>query len=482
MRGKILAVLLMLAFAHGQSQIDTTYFGSDTILTFQDDPELAMMDSMLVAAFAHHFCFTDDTLFLNVYDFHADSIPHVSPEILEMRMNQLNAVSQMDLVWNDDVEKFIYLYAQRRRELTGRAIGMAQLYFPLFENMLDKYDLPEELKYLPIVESALNPQARSRVGAVGLWQFMLQTGRQYGLKVNGYVDERMDPYLATDAACRYLARLYEMYGDWSLALAAYNSGPGNVNKAIRRAGGVKDYWVVRNYLPRETKGYVPAFIAVNYVMNHAEDHNIFPCAPLYSFFECDTVHVHSELQFEQIAAFTGLGTNDLEYLNPRYRRNVIPDDGRQNFVCIPRDFVGVYLMNEDSMLAYKPVESEIKPPAQDEIVHVVRRGEVLGKIAQNYNVGVSSLKEWNNLRSNTIYPGQKLVIYTQSKPAPKKTKTPVTLEDSEYIYHVVQQGDTLWDIAKLYQGVSVTEIEQLNRDINVNRLKLGQKIKIPKTS
>ncbi|MFT5183612.1 MAG: membrane-bound lytic murein transglycosylase D [Flavobacteriales bacterium] len=476
--------LALLGFQTVSGQADTLIYQSDTIIVQHDDPQLAAFDSMLVATYANHFCFTSDTLFLNVYDFAQDSIPKIEPSEMARRLSILNAESEFDLLWNDDVEKFIYLYAERRRGLTGRALGMAELYFPIFEAKLDEYDLPQSLKYLPIIESALNPKARSRAGAVGLWQFMYATGKMYGMKSNSFIDERMDPYLSTDAACKYLKKLHGIYDDWSLALAAYNSGPGNVNKAIRRAGGVKDYWAIRPYLPRETRGYVPAFIAVNYVMNHAEDHNIFPIAPDYSFYACDTIHIRSELRFDQVCAFTGIGMEDLEYLNPRYKRNVIPANNRNNVLCIPVEYVGVYLANEDSLFAYSPSQKqEYESPGEEE-THIVRRGEVLGKIAQDHHVSVSSLKEWNNLRSNTIHPGQKLVVFTSKKDPKKKVKEPKKplpiMADGEFQYHVVQSGDTLWDIAKLYDGVSVDQIEQLNSGINVNRLKLGQKIKIQK--
>ncbi len=484
MRGIFICILFLLGVQTGFGQKDTVVYQKDTIVVFHDDPEIAAFDSLLVATYANHFCFTADTAFLNVYGFAEDSIPHVSSEELERRLAILDAESEFDLIWNTDVEKFIALYAERRRQLTGRALGMAELYFPIFEAKLDEYDMPQALKYLPIIESALNPKARSRAGAVGLWQFMHATGKMYGLNSNSFIDERMDPYLSTDAACKYLQKLHGIYGDWSLALAAYNSGPGNVNKAIRRAGGVKDYWAIRPFLPRETRGYVPAFIAVNYVMNHTEDHNIFPVAPAYSFYECDTIIVNRELRFDQVCAFTGVGMQDLEYLNPKYKRNVIPGDNRNNVLCLPIEYIGKYLSNEDSLFAFHPTtEQKYESPGEEEI-HIVRRGEVLGKIAQDHHVSVSSLKEWNNLRSNTIHPGQKLLVYS-SKKAPKKevkeaSQPATTLADGQFQYHIVQSGDTLWDIAKMYEGVSVSQIEQLNRGINVNRLKLGQKIKIQK--
>ena len=464
--------------------------GQDSIIVIDDDPKVAAIDSMLVAGYLNHFCFSTDTLILNVNDYASDSVPKISEEQIRQNLAFLDAQTPMALTYNSDVQSFINLYTGRRAKMTSRVLGMAELYFPMFEQVFDKYDIPYEMKYLAIVESGLNPQARSHAGAVGLWQFMHATGKMFDLRVNSYLDERMDPWKSTDAACQYLQSLYDRYGDWDLALAAYNCGPGNVNKAIRRSGGKRDYWSLRNYLPKETRSYVPAFIAVNYVMNHAADHNIFPVQPSHNFFECDTIQVRKTLKFDQIEAFTSIPTEELIFLNPSYRRNVIPGDGAIHSLRLPVESVGLFLANEDSMYEYKKDVVQEAAIAQSELIYRVRRGDVLGKIAQDHSVRLSDLKAWNNIRGNTIYPGQKLTIYlsggkkstSQVTPAKKQTKPAPATNDGTFKYHTVQNGDTLWDIAKIYDGVSVDQLLKLNEGLNNKRLQPGQKIKIQKIS
>lgn len=484
MRNSIILVLVMCASLSGWGQTN------DPVIVLEDDSEVAMIDSMLVATYLNHFCFSTDTALLNVNGYAPDSIPKISQEQIQANLAMLDAQTPMALTYNSDVQKFINLYTGKRGEMTSRMLGMAELYFPMFEQVFDKYDIPYEMKYLAIVESALNPQARSHAGAVGLWQFMHATGKMYGLRVNSYLDERMDPWKSTDAACQYLQALYDRYGDWDLALAAYNCGPGNVNKAIRRSGGKRDYWSLRNYLPRETRSYVPAFIAVNYVMNHAADHNIFPKQPSHTFFECDTVQVRKTLKFDQIETYTSIPMEELIYLNPSYRRNVIPGDGAIHTLRLPVDKVGIFLTNEDSIYEYKKDVDQEFALAQSEFIYRVRRGDVLGKIAQDHSVRLSDLKAWNNIRGNTIYPGQKLTIYLEGKkkgtsqatPPKKDPKPAPATNDGIYKYHTVQSGDTLWDIAKIYDGVSVDQLLQLNGGLNNKRLQPGQKIKIQKIS
>lgn len=385
----------------------------DSLLVMDDDPILAMMDSLMTSQFYNHYCFSSDSSFLNVNDYAYDSIPVFPDSVYARRMHLLDRETPMELSYNSTVKGFIDLYARRRKEMTERVLGLSQLYFPLIEETFDKHGIPLELKHLAIVESALNPKARSRAGAVGLWQFMYSTGKMYGLESTSYIDERMDPYKATEAAARYLKYLHGLYDDWNLALAAYNSGPGNVNKAIRRSGGKKDFWSIRPFLPRETRSYVPAFIAVNYVMNFASEHNIYPTECGYSFFACDTLHITQELRFDQLSAFTGMSMEEIAQLNPTFKRGVIPANGRKHNLCLPIEKVGVFLTNEDSVYSYKKdeVPEEMLVPEQEQITYRVRSGDVLGVIAQRHGVSVRSLKEWNNIRGTTIYPGQKLVIY-----------------------------------------------------------------------
>ena len=473
------------------SQSDSLIIDKD-IVVLDSDLTQAQLDSLsgfdLIERYDSlvqlNFLFTDDQKELGIYT----PLPPIElpDSIVDERFKRLNDQTPMDLTYSKDVKSFVQMYAVRKKELTEKTMGLAELYFPIFEEMLDRYEIPEELKYLAIVESALNPKARSRMGATGQWQFMYYTGKSYGLTVNSYIDERRDPYLATEAACRYLKFLHNIYDDWNLALAAYNSGPGNVNKAIRRSGGKRTYWEIRRYLPRETRSYVPAFIAVNYLFNFPDDYDLVKNPVKISYDFTDTVHVNERVIFEYLSAYTGVDKELLIFLNPMYRRQLIPATKEQSYaIILPKEAIPVFIINADSIYAKsKTVNLELEVPEnnQEMIVHRVRSGEVLGTIAQRYNVRVSDIQEWNNLRSTRINVGQKLVIYTSgkssasSKPKPKPPKE--TVSDENYVYHVVREGDTLWDIANEYSGVDVDQIIELNKEVNTKNLKPGQKIKI----
>ena len=452
---------------------------------------LCEVDSIWQQSFQEQFCLSTDTSFWNVYDFEEGELPSIDTALVLQRLDLLDTQTPMNLKGNETVLDYIRFYYSRRNKQLGRMLGMSGYYFPLFEEKLDAADVPLELKHLPIVESALNPRARSRVGATGLWQFMYQTGRAYDLQVNSYVDERMDPVKSTEAACRYLHKLHGLYGDWNLALAAYNAGPGNVNKAIRRSGGKTTYWEVRPYLPRETRGYVPAFIAVVYLMNFHEEYNIYPAEATCSWLETDTIQVSDQLRFDQIEAFLDIDQDALSWYNPTYRKGVIPKDS-DYAIRLPYGTASDFLAVADSIYNYKKDE-EPEIVVQDEpVVYYVRSGDVLGSIAQRHGVTVSQLKAWNNIRGSMIRAGQKLYIYTDKKDkkkssssvnkTEKRTPKPETTHDADYRYHTVRKGDTLWDIAKLYDGVSVEQIQRLNKGLNAKDLKQGQKIKIEKIS
>jgi membrane-bound lytic murein transglycosylase D len=324
---------------------------STTASVAYDDPFLMYCDSVYANAMA---ATPDSKPWMNYYDFGSDSIPSYLDTTYRERIHYMDISSPFSFRYNEDVRKMIFYYAERRPGLISRALSSKELYFPLFEEMLDRYQLPQELKYLAIVESALNPKARSRAGAVGLWQFMPATGRLYGLRANSRVDDRMNPYKATEAACQHFVDLYETYQDWNLVLAAYNAGPGNVNKAIRRAGGSMDYWVVRQYLPRETRAYVPAFIAVNYFMKYAYAHNIEPhSGNELSYYQTDTVYVKTELHFKQLADWLDMDHRELERLNPQYRRHYIPksNTGRAYVLTLPIDKIGIFILNQDLIIS-----------------------------------------------------------------------------------------------------------------------------------
>lgn len=348
-------------------------------------------------------------------------LPNYPDSVYIARLSALPYV--MEMPYNDKVRSFIDLYVVRRRQQLSRLLGLSEYYFPIFEEALNRYGLPLELKNLPIIESALNPTIISRAGAAGLWQFMVATGRMYGLEINSLIDERCDPIKSTDAACRYLKDLYAIYGDWHLVIAAYNCGPGNVNKAIRRAGGKRDYWAIYPYLPRETRGYVPIFIGANYATNYYCDHNVCPQdidMPLL----IDTIHTNKRMHLQQVAHVLDIPIELLRNLNPQYRRDILPG-GKYYTLCLPVQYAELFIVKENEVLAYKADElinnrrAEIDLAQKSShtygsgnvIYYKVRSGNTLGGIAQKYRVSVSQLKRWNNLKGTTIRIGQTLRIY-----------------------------------------------------------------------
>lgn len=463
-----------------------------------DDAVLERIEALSTVHWVKNDPFVTDPSALNTHGFAASDTPRYSPEVVMQRLKALDERTPFKLTYNGPVQGYIDLYSLRKREQTGRMMGLAQLYFPVFEEALERHGLPHELKYLAVVESALYPGARSRAAAVGLWQFMVGTGKMYGLEVDSYMDERCDVYKSTDAACRYLKDLHRIFGNWELALAAYNCGPGNVNKAIRRSGGGADYWAVYNHLPRETRGYVPAFIAVNYIFNHAADHNIYPVIPNYCAYEVDTVQVCYPVQLESLARITGGNTEEVLQLNPVFKRGFVPDLDEPATLYLPRTLIADFIDREDFVKhSYQPdisqpapaVASNSRPSAERsgsaKRTHVVRRGESLGSIARKHRVSVTDLRAWNNLRGDRLRAGQRLVIgrdepvttTAQSTPAVAEAKSSV-LEGQEYIYHIVQPGDTLWAIAQKHPGTTVDDIKRLNSGVNLKKLPVGKRIKV----
>lgn len=463
--------------------------GQDTSYRISPDDEiLSMIDSTMESMYFQSLGFVSDTSLLNVYNYAPDSIPSFTDSVYRTRLAELDRKTPISLTYNKYVHAFIDLYADRRRELTSTMLGLAPVYFPLFEKTLDKYNMPLELKYLAIVESALNPVARSRAGAKGLWQFMYTTGKMYGLEVSSYHDDRMDPIKSTIAACEFMTDLYGMYGDWNLVLAAYNSGPGNVNKAIRRSGGKKDFWEIRAFLPRETRSYVPAFIAVNYVMNYHAEHNLYPKLPEIYCIKRDTIMINTNLTFDRISKFIGLPVEYIEFLNPSYKLGFIPAAEQAQSLCLPANKIGLYLTNEKAMYAElrrQVIRDSIAGVERQNLaeiteVHRVRSGENLGLIAQRYNCSVSQIMDWNHMRSTRINPGDKLTIYTNANgPSINKKKSePKTYDSGNYEYYTIQSGDTLWDLAKRFDDVTVSELKKLNSNLNFNRLRPGMKVKV----
>lgn len=455
-----------------------------------DDPFLEMLDSLYEADIFSKNAMCYNTCELNVHQFPLDSIPVYPDSILRLRFQDLNAISPIEFVYNDRVKRLIEVYTNHRRLMLSRVLGLSELYFPMIEEELEKNDMPMELKYLPIVESAMNNTVRSRAGAVGMWQFMYRTGKYLGLEINSYIDERRDPVKATETAIKYLKYLHGIYDDWLLALAAYNAGPGNVNKAIRRSGGKKNFWEIQGALPRETRNYIPSFMAVTYLMEHASDHNLYPIKPNFSVRYYDTVTVQQSVHFQQIANVLCIPYKELVFLNPQYKRGVIPikpSDTIKYKVTLPLAMVGDFITNEDIIYNYKlqdEIAEEVDVYAnRDEVIHRVRKGESVGLIAQRYNVRISELREWNNLsRKSYIYPGQKLVIFAKEGNNGSSGYGKTNDETyNGYVYYTIRRGDTLWDIAKKYQGVSAKDIMELNRISARKVLKPGMKIKIKST-
>ncbi len=496
--------------------------GTDTLL-FEDD---MLIDENLNDVFLEKLeglrdhwylksTFGTDSLELDFSNYYPTNLPD------SLYIGRLQDIEQViPLSYNNVVKNFIILYTEKKRGLVERMLGLSEYYFPIFEETLDKYDLPLELKYLPVIESALNPQARSRAGANGLWQFMYGTGKQMRLEISSFVDERRDPVKSTDAAVRYLKYLYDRYNDWHLAIAAYNCGPGNVNRAIRRSGGKTDYWQIYYRLPRETRGYVPAFIAASYVMNYYREHNLVPVMPEFPIMT-DTVMVGDYLHFDQISATLGIDKEELAALNPMYRHGIVPaKKGKPYPVILPSEKIMDFIDKDTLILAwerqkYFPDNTLIDPSSSSsshytpvdikgkaKVYYTVKSGDNVGFISTWFHVRSSDLRYWNNIDRNLIRVGQRLVIYVPENQkvsyqrindmsfvqkqamagnpdSPPKTVV-TSAGNTDFVYYTVKKGDTLWDIAQKYAGISSSEISELNNLPSERHLYIGQKLKIKK--
>ncbi len=393
-----------------------------------------------------------------------------SSNIFENRLLFLNSNTPMDLVYNTKVQAFIDSYLGINKDLISRMKGLESLYFPLFEVYLDKYDLPLEFKYLAIVESALNPKAKSRSGAAGLWQFMYSTGKQYELNVTSYIDERQDPYKSTEAACIYFSKLYDMFGDWNLVLAAYNGGPGYIQRKISSVGSY-DFWDLYPHLKKETRNYVPTFIAVNYAMNYAYEHGIPTFNPFITALELDTLRILQQFDSKILKEVLCVNLQTINYLNPSYKTDVFPSG---SLLILPSYAVSDFLNNEAANYNFiDAVYSKDILIDEERVVYTVCKGDYLGKIASQHNVNVYELKLWNNLVSTDLNIGDKLVIYVSSPIIVR------ALVDNRKEY-IVKKGDTLWSIAKQFRGLSVWRIKSLN-NLAGDIIKPGTKIILPST-
>ena len=442
---RIIIFFLVLPFftiANQDSLFNTDKFGVDSITELSDLEELKIEKSNLSK----------------------------QENIIALRLQHLDENTPMDLVYNDKVQVFIDSYLGRNKALISRMKGLAPYYFPMFERELDQYNLPIEFKYLAIVESALDPKARSASGASGLWQFMYLTGKQYGLEVTSYMDERQDPLKSTKSACEYFVSLYDTFGDWNLVLAAYNGGPGYLQRKIISVGS-SNFWELHPHLRKETRNYVPTFIAVNYVMQYAKEHDIPIDNPKIYFDDIDTLILNVEVELMVLTELLCVNEQTINFLNPAYKKSIFPKGA---VLTLPSSVVHDFKLNEMSNYAFiEAVRNKEILVDEDRIIYRVRKGDYLGRIAKVHNVHIFEIKEWNKLKSSKLDIGDRLVIFVKRGKylmADKKI-----LANNEYI---IRKGDTLWDIAQKYSGLSVWKIKALNNMEN-DYLKPGTTILLP---
>ena len=417
---------------------------------------------------------------------------NIPDSVYIQRLQKLN--SFISVPYNSIIRNHIIYYTERMPEKMERILGLSTYYLPIFEEIFDKYDLPLELTAMAVIESALNAKAVSRARAKGMWQFMYSTAKRYGLTINSYVDERFDPIASADAAARYLRDSYLIFGDWNLAIASYNCGAGNVNKAIRRSGGSKDFWEIYPYLPRETRGYVPSFFAALYAMKYYKEYNLTPdYIPMPP--HTDTLRINKMLHFEQIAHFTGASLEELRTHNPQYLHDIIPGTEREYILQLPYQYTNSFIDHEDEIYAYKDsvyfspaALKKIQQGVSSEatrIVHRVKSGETLSHIALRYGVSVRNIQRWNGIGTR-IRVGQRLTIYTNGK-GPAVTgssggNNAGTSVSNGYVIYTVRSGDNLWSISRKFSGVTMNDLMRLNGLNKNSKIHPGKKLKIKKAN
>ena len=498
--------------------------------TKNPDPFINTVEQTLSAFYADVANQSNYDSIINALNYEQGDIPHFTDEEYCERLEKLNEMSPFQLDCTPAALSTIKFFAEKRRSFARVVLGRSALYFQMFEEKLAYYGLPIELKYLAVIESGLRPQVKSRAGALGLWQFMYSSGLYFGLKENSYIDERMDPELETDAACRYLKKLYDIYGDWNLALASYNAGPGNVNKAIRRSGGKKTYWEVRPFLPTETQGYVPNFIAAAYLLTYHAEHNIVPMEAKWNYAQLDTICLKSGLHMSTISKLTGWELEEIQALNPIYKTSYIPFTTPRQCISGPLLEIGklvsleaeLYQMekstfspapvvvpevkeetisSKDSPKPEKIITNAVKPPPPVIVLidHVVKRGEGLGIIAAKYGVTVSEIMTTNAMKSPSLFAGQKLkipqIVTTTGEPistevvAPIKEKPVVTppptpkpkVKPKPVVpakkYYTVKSGETGTKISQK-NNLTQQQLSKLNPGVNLDKITVGQRLRV----
>lgn len=520
-----------LASSFQKPQTNISYLDSIK-QTFVKDNLAACVDSLWLKELTSLDLFNDLEHDIKTINLDQKVDYELSTELLKARLKEMDSKSPFNIEYNPGLENIIKSFLKNRKKAYERLMAVSEYYFPQFEEALAKQNVPLEIKYLAIVESALNPKAVSRVGATGLWQFMYQTGKQYNLDIDSYVDERSDPLKASEAAAQYMTNMYKIFGDWDLVLASYNSGPGNVAKAIRRSGGKQNYWNIRKYLPNETAGYVPAFLATMYIYEYHKEHGIVPDRALVKHFQTDTVMIKKEMSFRQIADLLDMPVAQLQLLNPQFKRNVVPAYfDKKHYLRLPNDKIAIFTSNEDKIYAYIDHEASFRErpfskglqalayrdsmknrnsgdSTESDVVtrtkfHKVRRGDNLSEIADRYNVSMSDIKRWNKLRNNKAPLGRSLKIVTTERIAARTAKktnvdtiavavvnktekesasTKVYKEEKVVTFkdvtkfHKVKKGDNLSEISDKY-GVTMAEIKKWNK-LKSNNVPLGKNLKI----
>ncbi len=515
MRVKIIIIIFFFAVlkANAASDVDTIIIKSDN----SSDRIARDLDSLV------NTWYVKIAIKNNLGEYQGDTIPLQCPDSVYIkRLSKINSI--ISLPFNNIIRNHIEVYTIRQREKFSAVLGLRDYYFPMIEDVFDSYGLPAELKYMAVIESALNPGVvNRRSGATGLWQFMYSTGRMYGLTINSVVDERRDPLKATHAAARYIKDLYQIYNDWILVIAAYNCGPGNVNKAIKRSGNKKDYWGIYYKLPRETRGYIPQYIAAAYAVNYFAEHNIVPL-PLNIPVATDTIMVNKDIHLAQISEVLGIPLGELYALNPQYKTGFVPGSSKPQTLTLPMNHLGDFINLNDTIRQYKPdlylskstliadptrssyITTDIK--GKTKLIYTVKDRDNIGFVSEWYKVGLSDLRNWNNINRNNIRVGQKLVVYIDpskseyyskintmsfaekqalaGKTAVYNSQPLATLSsgesDGEFITYIVRNGDTIWDIVKMFDNVTTTQVLELNNISDAGRIKVGQKLKIKKKS